>query len=98
MGGRYTLSGGKAPAAGSYRVDINWEKKTGTQVPTPGDPNTMMDQTAETIPPAYNSASTLTADVKSGSNTLNFDLKSQPGFQPGSPSQPQSGRAPAKGD
>lgn len=41
----------------------------------------------ERVPTAYNSASTLTADVKSGNNEFNFELKSgsskivQPSFQ-----------------
>jgi hypothetical protein len=77
QGGKYAIDGSPAPSPGSYRVEISWKKKTGRKVPTPGDSAVPMDETAEAIPPNYNSSSTLTADVKSGSNTLNFDLKSR---------------------
>ena len=83
-GGKYKVS----LPPGSYRVDINWAKKTGRQVGTPGDPEVPMDETVEVIPAIYNNPSTLAADVKSGATTFNFDLQSQ--------GQPQ--RAPAKGD
>ena len=76
VGGKYSLNGGKAPASGSYRVDISWPKPTGQRIPTPGDPEVQMDETAESIPANYNSASTLTADVKTGSNVIDFELKS----------------------
>jgi hypothetical protein len=76
VGGKYSITG-KAPPPGSYRVDVHWNKPTGKKVPTPGDPGTTMDQTAEAIPPTYNKNSTLKADLKSGSNTVDFDLKSK---------------------
>ena len=75
VGGKYAISG-KALAPGSYRVDINWKKPTGRKVPTPGDPGTTVDETAEAIPPIYNARSTLKANITSGSNTQDFDLKS----------------------
>ncbi len=93
VAGKYTL----ALPPGSYRVDINWPKKTGRKVGTPGDPEVLTDETSEAIPSTYNSASTLTADVKAGSTTFNFELQSG-GFQ-GQPQQAAGGgRTPAKGD
>jgi hypothetical protein len=83
-GGKYAVPLG----AGSYRVEISWPKKTGRKVGTPGDPEVQMDETVEAVPSNYNSASTLSADVKPGATTFNFDLKSQG----------QSQQAPAKGD
>ena len=77
VGGKYAIGGRQALAPGSYRVDINWKKPTGRKVPTPGDPGTTTDETAEAIPPTYNSNSTLKADITSGANTVNFDLKSR---------------------
>ena len=53
-----------------------WKKPTGKKVPTPGDPGTTMDETAQVIPPQYNTQSKLTADIKSGSNTADFALTS----------------------
>jgi hypothetical protein len=75
VGGKYSITGQKF-APGSYRVDINWKKPTGRQIPTPGDPGMKMDETAEAIPATYNSRSTLKEDLTAGSNTKNFDLKS----------------------
>jgi hypothetical protein len=75
VGGKYSIKG-KPIAPGSYRVDINWKKPTGRKVPTPGDPGTTMDETAEAIPAQFNSKSTLKADLTAGSNTKDFDLKS----------------------
>ena len=77
VNGKYTLSSAKAPAPGSYRVEVHWRKKTGRRVPTPGDPDVPMDETVETVPANYNSVSTLTADVTSGGNTFDFPLKSR---------------------
>jgi hypothetical protein len=75
--GKYLLSGPKGPEPGSYRVEVSWKKKTGRQVPVPGDPKMQMDETAEAIPPTYRGPkSTLAAEIKPGSNTYNFDLKS----------------------
>jgi hypothetical protein len=77
VGGKYKATPRPAPAPGSYRVSISWKKPTGRKVPTPGDQTVQMDQTAEAIPPQYNTNSTLTADIKSGSNTIDFPLKSR---------------------
>ncbi len=90
VAGKYT----QALPPGSYRVDINWPKKTGRKVGTPGDPEVLTDETSEAIPSIYNSASTLTADVKAGSTTFDYNLTSQGQ----SPQQQPGGRAPAKGD
>ena len=75
IGGKYVIKG-TTLAPGSYRVDINWKKPTGRKVPTPGDAGTTMDETAEAIPAIYNQKSTLKADITSGSNTKDFELKS----------------------
>jgi len=36
-----------------------------------------MDETVQAIPAKYNTSSTETATIKSGTNPLNFDLKSK---------------------
>jgi hypothetical protein len=76
VGGKYRAAPRPAPAPGSYRVSISWKKPTGRKVPTPGDQTVLMDQTAEAIPPQYNTNSTLTKEIKRGSNTINFELTS----------------------
>jgi len=75
VGGKYSLPAGKGPTPGSYRVSISWKKKTGKKVDTPGDSGNQMDEAVEVIPASYNSQSTQTAEVKSGENTFNFDVK-----------------------
>ena len=55
---------------------VVWNKKTGKKVPTPGDPSVMMEQTSQVVPPQYNTKSTLTYEVTSGTNTKDFELKS----------------------
>jgi len=76
VGGKYSLPAASGPVPGQYRVEITWKKKTGKQIDTPGDPGVKMDETVEAIPPTYNGAkTTLTADVKSGANKIDFDLK-----------------------
>jgi hypothetical protein len=73
--GKYTIGGDRGLAPGSYRVEITWKKKTGKTVPTPGDPAVQMPETKQVIPPRYNTRTELTADITSGSNTKDFELK-----------------------
>jgi hypothetical protein len=77
VAGKYSLPAGKGPVTGSYNVQIIWRKKTGRQVDTPGDEGVKMDETVQVIPPQFNTKTTQTAEIKSGTNTLNFDLKSR---------------------
>jgi hypothetical protein len=71
--GHYDLDSTRGPAPGSYRVEIFWHKKTGRK--TPGENGRPKDETVQIIPGKYNVNSELTADVKPGRNTINFDLK-----------------------
>jgi hypothetical protein len=73
-GGKYSLEA-KLPS-GSYKVEIRWLKPTGKSIPNKSDAGTSTEETKEVIPMEYNSQSKLTADIKSGQNTFNFDLKS----------------------
>lgn len=59
---------------GSYRVEIYWFKKTGKQVKNTNDPGTMIDETKQVVPDEYNRNTKLKADLKSGANTVNFEL------------------------
>ena len=76
VNGKYNLPAGKGPTPGSYRVQIIWNKKTGKQIDTPGDTGVKMDETVPVIPAQFNTDSKLSAEIKSGANTVNFDLKS----------------------
>lgn len=74
QGGKYAIETKLPP--GTYKVEINWLKSTGKQLPNKNDPGTTVDETKQVIPMKYNTQSELTADIKSGSNNFNFELKS----------------------
>jgi len=73
-GGKYTFEKGTGPAPGKYKVEITWLRKTGQKVPT-GD-GEMRDEKVQVLPERFNAQTTLTADVTSGTKTLDFALKS----------------------
>ena len=73
VGGEYKLPADRGPKPGKYKVEIIWKQKKPSAKKT--DPDVVTpDQTIQVIPPKYNTQTTLNADVKSGSNELNFDL------------------------
>jgi hypothetical protein len=74
LDGKYSIE--SKLASGTYKVQIEWLKKTGKTIPNKSDAGTTSDETKQVIPVEYNRQSNLTAEVKSGSNTFNFELKS----------------------
>lgn len=74
QGGKYSIESKLTP--GTYKVEINWFKSTGKTIPNKSDPGTNQDETKQVIATEYNKQSKLTAEIKSGSNTANFELKS----------------------
>ena len=74
VGGKYAVPAGKGLTPGTYRVEIIWNKKTGAKVPVVGDEGTTTDATTQVIPARYNSQSTLKAEIKGGSTTLDYPL------------------------
>ncbi|MGL6076311.1 MAG: hypothetical protein ACRC8S_19330 [Fimbriiglobus sp.] len=74
--GVYTLEVSEGLLPGKYKVMFNWNKKTGKKVPI-GDGAGVRDETAEGLPAKYSTAPETTTEVKSGTNTLNFDLTSK---------------------
>lgn len=76
--GLYQLSGAAAPAVGQYRVEIRSMRKTGKTIPKPyAKSGETVDEQVEAVPPRFNSASILKAEVKSGENTANFEVASK---------------------
>jgi hypothetical protein len=73
VAGKYSLAVEHGFQPGNYRVEIRWKKKTGRQVMS-SDPPNMMDETKQVIPPEFNTKSTLARELKSGTNTLDFEL------------------------
>jgi hypothetical protein len=76
QGGRYVVEGDRAVnlTPGSYTVQIFWQQKLGGSNPANADTSPAVKQL---IPPQYNTKSALKAEVKSGTNKLDFDLKSK---------------------
>ena len=74
--GKYSIDSSRHLKPGSYRVEIYWFKKTGKQIQNKNDPGTSIDETKQVIPDEYNRDSKTKAEIKSGSNTQNFELKS----------------------
>jgi hypothetical protein len=73
--GKYVLDS-PTLESGKYRVEIYWFKKTGRQIPS-GDPPNKVDETIQVIPKKYNVDSKTTVEIKSGTNTFNYDLTSK---------------------
>jgi len=74
--GYYDIPEPKGPVAGKNRVAISAQVKTGKQVPAPpiAGPAGMMDEVIESIPPRFNQQTKLVKDIKSGQNTIDFEL------------------------
>ena len=75
--GRYSIPVKTGPVAGTQRVEIRWNKKTGRKTralpPSQGE----IDEIAEVIPARYNNQSELKVELKSGHNQADFELKSK---------------------
>lgn len=75
-GGRYEIALDSRFPPGNYRVEISWPKNTGRKIPSL-DPGILSDEKREVVPAQYNENSTLTAEVKSGENKLDYPLKAK---------------------
>src|SRR5262249_24310073 len=73
VGGEYNLPADRGPKPGKYNVQILGKQKNPTAKSAAPD-LVSADQTIQVIPPKYNTQTTLTRDVKSGSNELSFEL------------------------
>ncbi|QEL14592.1 hypothetical protein [Limnoglobus roseus] len=72
--GKYTIAPEFGPTPGNYKVEIHWNKPTGKKTFN-ADLNQELDVQAEGLPDKYHAKTELTADIKGGSNTVNFDLQ-----------------------
>jgi hypothetical protein len=77
LGGKYVIEGDRAKnlTPGSYTVQVHWIQR----LAKPGFDPAKVDTSAavkQLIPPLYNTKSTLTREITSGTNKLDFDLKS----------------------
>jgi hypothetical protein len=82
--GAYELPRSEGPVAGPHRVSIWAREATGRQVADAFDPEGVVEEFAEVVPPQYNTRSQLAADVRGGGpNEFDFALDaSKPGRDP----------------
>jgi hypothetical protein len=73
LDGKYHIPAHIGPKTGAYRVEIRWAKPTGKKIKS--ETGATLELTEEGLPAKYNDQSELTAELKPGSNTVNFDLK-----------------------
>lgn len=73
--GKYEVLPEHLPGTGSFRVEINWAKKTGKMIPST-DPGITVPEFKEVLPKKYNETSTLTVELDTGENVRDFHLKS----------------------
>lgn len=73
--GKYSIPANKGPVVGKHRVEIKANRKTGKQTEAVPPATGTVDIMEQYIPSKYNTKSTLTADIKQGANTADFDLK-----------------------
>jgi hypothetical protein len=73
LDGKYHILPKVGPTAGKYRVEIRWAKPTGKKYKS--ETGQTLEVTEEGLPAKYNDNSELTADLKRGKNTVDFDLK-----------------------
>ena len=71
--GKYAIPAESGPKPGKYKVEIHWFK-AGPKGKS-GDADMGQGATTEGLPAKYNTATELTADIKSGKNNKPFDLK-----------------------
>jgi len=74
--GKYCVREKMGLRPGKHRVEIVWHKAPpGKEHLKPGDPGFTTDNWIQTIPAAYNSKTTLFAELRPGANTFDFALK-----------------------
>ena len=73
-GGQYSIAAKDGLGTGQFRVEIRALRPTGEKA-NPNEPT--MVPAKEALPSKYNSKSELTVEIKPGTNTADFDLKSR---------------------
>jgi hypothetical protein len=71
--GKYHIPAKYGPRTGPYRVEIRWAKPTGQKFKS--ETGALLERTQEGLPAKYHDESRLTANLKKGVNTVNFDLE-----------------------
>lgn len=75
--GVYTVSEASGATAGTYRVEIHWNKPTGKKIRNPMDRDEMIDEMMEGLPDRYHANSELSAEVSAQQTKFDFDLRTK---------------------
>ena len=73
INGAYKVESQRVPAPGAYKGQVRWPKPSGRKMTT--EDGSLQDELTESLPKKFHDETSLTAEIKPGANTLNFDLK-----------------------
>jgi hypothetical protein len=72
--GRFAVSEKEGPTKGKYRVEVSVPSATKRRIPSDDSPGQFIEEAPETLPPRYNSASTLVEAYDPGT-PKSYDFK-----------------------
>jgi hypothetical protein len=76
--GRYHITGDRGVTVGKNRVELRAFRNTGRKVQDPtGLPGVKTDERVQAFPPEYNDRSTVVKEVHTGSNTIDFAVRTK---------------------
>ncbi len=76
LGGVYDVPEPMGANEGSYKVEIHWQKPTGKKMKAI-DSDELIEQRKEGLPDKYHKNTELTAEIKSDTKEINFDLSTK---------------------
>lgn len=77
--GEFALARHEGPVPGPHVVSVWSREQTGKKVPDPFDPENLVDEVKEIVPPRYNLGTELSAEIAEGKNSLEFPLSGSGG-------------------
>lgn len=72
--GAYSVPEARGATAGTYRVEMHWNKLTGKKIPNPMDKEEMIDELEEGLPPELQKDPERTVQVGPDQTTFDFNL------------------------
>jgi hypothetical protein len=73
--GEFSLARHEGPVPGPHAVSVWAREATGRKVPDPYDPENLVDEVKDIVPPRYNLSTELSAEIAEGKNSLEFPLQ-----------------------
>ncbi|MGQ0636572.1 MAG: hypothetical protein ACT4QC_18315 [Planctomycetaceae bacterium] len=77
VNGRYKIAPADGPVIGKHRVEITGQRKTGRVYDSLPPHKVMIEEKEPVVPAKYSTMSELSAELKSGMNKYDWDLKSE---------------------